>query len=445
MRVSDMTVGSPLTLILTFAVPLLIGNMFQQVYGLVDTMVAGHNLGDNAIAAIGSTAILFNLLIGIANNLNNGYAIVVTQRFGAHDEKNLRSSIAGMIELDILSSIILTALSLIFLNPLLRFMSIPMTIYKQAYRYIAIVFAGIGATVAYNMFAAIMRAFGNSVTSLIFLIFSSCLNIVLDILFIVVLKFDVEGAAIATVIAQAVSALISGIYVVRNYRRFLPEKEDWHVPSDMLSRLLSQGLGMALMLCVVHLSSLVYLRANNQLGEVYITAQTSSRRIVDFTMAPLGTIAAAGSTFTGQNWGAQKFDRIRQGMRQTMYLEFAWSAISVFIIFVFGAQLERLITGTDNPEIIRSAITYMCCHASMYPVLGMLLALRMCMQSMGQKLAPILSSCVEFILKVLAAFFIIPKVGFIGICITEPLTWIFMQTYLGLAYLKIRKKLFSIE
>lgn len=445
MRVSDMTSGNPLPLIISFAVPLLIGNTFQQIYGLVDTMVAGHNLGDNAIAAIGSTAVLFNLLIGVANNLNGGYAIVVTQKFGAHDGKKLKTAIAGMIELNLLSVVILTTLSLLFLDPMLHFMSIPDAIYAQAYRYIAVVFIGIGATVGYNMFAAIMRAFGNSVTSLVFLIFSSCLNIVLDIVFVVVLKFGVEGTAIATVLAQAAAAVFSGAYVIHNYRPLLPGKQDWHVPMDMIGKLLSHGLGMAMMMCVVHLSSLVYLRANNQLGEVYITAQTSARRIVDFTMTPLGTIATAGATFTGQNWGAQKMERIRHGMRQTMYLEFLWSGMAIFIIFAFGSLLERLITGTDNAEIIRGAILYMRWHVSFYPILGMLLALRMCMQSMGVKLAPILSSCVELSLKIAAAFFVIPKVGFIGICVTEPLTWIFMQTYLGLAYLGMRKKLYRLE
>lgn len=440
-----MTVGKPLPLIMAFALPLLIGNIFQQVYGLVDTMVAGYNLGDNAIAAIGATSVLFTLLLSIANGLNNGYAIIVTQCFGAHDEKRLRVSIAGMIELNLLSSVILTALSLLFLDPLLGFMRIPTAIYHQSYLYIAIIFAGLGATVAYNMFAAIMRAFGNSLTSLLFLIFSSVLNIVLDIIFVVVLGHDVEGTAIATVLAQAVSAVISGIYVIRSYRPFLPTKHDWHVPVDMISHLLGQGFGMAMMMCVVQLGSLIYFRANNQLGEIYIAAQTSSRRIVDLTMMPLGTIAAAASTFTGQNWGAQKFERIRLGMRQSMYLELTWSAISMFIIFCFGTFLERLITGTDNPEILKSAMLYMRWHVSLYPVLGMLLALRMCMQAMGQKLIPILSSCVELVLKVLAAFIVIPRVGFIGICITEPLTWVFMQTYLGLAYLRRRKKLFSTE
>lgn len=442
-RLSDMTQGNPFSLIISFAFPLLIGNVFQQVYGLVDTMVAGYNLGDSAIASIGSTAVLFSLLLSIANGFNNGYAIIVTQRFGAHDEKRLRVAVAGMIELNFLSVMILTTLSLLFLNPLLRFMQIPDSIYHSSYQYIAIIMAGLGATVGYNMFAAIMRAFGNSVTSLLFLIFSSCLNVILDIVFIVVLKFGVAGAAIATVLAQALSAVISGIYVLRNYRTFLPTKQDWQVPKEILFNLLSQGFGMAMMMCVVCLGSVIYLRANNQLGETFITAQTSSRRIVDFTMMPLGTIATAAATFTGQNWGAQKGDRIRTGMRHAMYMELAWSIISIFIIFIFGSHLEKLITGTESSEVLRSASLYMRWHVILYPVLGMLLALRMCMQSMGIKLVPVLSSCVELILKFVAAFFVIPKVGFIGICMTEPLTWVFMQTFLGLSYLKMRKKMFQ--
>ncbi len=443
-RVLDMTQGPPLPLLIQFGIPLLIGNIFQQVYGLVDTMVAGYNLGDNAIASIGATAVLFNLLLSVANGLNNGYAIIVTQRFGAHDEKSLRVCVAGMMELNLLSSVLLTGLSLAFLRPLLHFMQIPEAIFADTYGYIAVIFAGLGATVTYNMFAAIMRAFGNSITSLLFLIFSSCLNILLDFLFIVGLHYGVKGAALATVLAQLISALLSGAYVLRSYRSFLPAREDWRVPRHVLTDLLSQGFGMAIMLCVVNLGTVIYFRANNALGESFITAQSSARRIVDLTMMPMWTLATATATFTGQNWGADRKDRIRQGMRVTAALELAWSVISIGIVFSFGARLEGLITGSMNAEILQGAVTYMRWHVSFYPVLGLLLALRLCMQSMGIKLAPILSSCVELGLKAFSAFFIIPVVGFIGICMTEPLTWVVMQLYLGFAYFRMRKKLYGM-
>ncbi len=214
MRVMDMTQGSPVKLILAFAIPLFIGNIFQQIYSVVDTAVAGYCLGDGAIAAIGATSSLYALLIDFASGLNSGCAIVVTQCFGAHDEKKLKSAIAGMIELDTGVTLALTLLSLIFLRPLMRFLNTPESIFEQAYAYIVVICAGMIATIAYNLFSSILRAFGNSRTSLYFLIISSALNMGMDLLFVAVLGMGVSGAALATVIAEGISALLCGCYKI---------------------------------------------------------------------------------------------------------------------------------------------------------------------------------------------------------------------------------------
>ena len=219
MKVMDMTEGQPVRLILAFAVPLFIGNVFQQVYSMVDTMVAGYNLGDNAIAAIGATSALYGLLVNFASGMNSGYAIVVTQRFGAHDERKLKEAIAGMMKLDLAVTAVLTALSLVFLKPLIGFLNVPDGIFADAYSYIAIICAGMVSTICYNMFAGILRAVGNSRTSLYFLMISSLLNMGMDVFFIVVLGIGIAGAALATVLAQTVSAVLCGIYVFRQDRK----------------------------------------------------------------------------------------------------------------------------------------------------------------------------------------------------------------------------------
>lgn len=322
-RVSDMTQGEPVKLILAFAIPLFIGNIFQQIYSMVDTMVAGYFLGDSAIAAIGATSSLYSLLLNLAIGMNNGYAIVVTQCFGAHDEKRLRQSVAGMILLNAAVTLTVTLLSLAFLEQLMHFMNTPESIFSPAYQYIWIICAGMLATIAYNMFAGFMRAMGNSQTPLYFLIFSSALNIALDLLMVVVFQMGVAGAALATVVSQAVSAILSGFYVARHYRNIFPTREDFRVPKAMLGDLLTSGIAMGLMLCVVDLGSVIYQRANNDLGETIITAHTAVRKLFALTCQPLGGIATSVSTFVGQNWGAKQPERIRYAMKRAVWMELA--------------------------------------------------------------------------------------------------------------------------
>lgn len=443
MRVMDMTEGKPARLILTFAVPLFIGNIFQQIYSMVDTMVAGYNLGDNAIAAIGATSALYGLLVNFAWGMNSGYAIVVTQRFGAHDEAKLRESIAGMMKLDMTVTAILTALSLIFLKPLMRFMNIPDAIFTESYSYIFIICAGMVFTIGYNMFAGILRAMGNSRTSLYFLILSSLLNIGLDVLFIMVLEMGVAGAALATVIAEIASAVLCGIYVYHNYRPFLPGRRDFRVTRETYSELFSQGLAMGMMLCAVDIGSVIFQRANNGLGEMIISAHTASRRIISIMMMPLSTIASSSSTFVGQNWGAKKTDRIKSALKQVMGMEIVWGLFTCAIVYAFGGVLVRLTTGTTDAGIVDNAVMSLRWHFAFFPVLGCLLALRTAMQAMGKKKAPVISSCVELGMKVLSAMFLIPRFGFLGTSITEPVTWVFMLTFLVVVFMLQRKGMFA--
>lgn len=443
MQVRDMTEGNPIKLILFFAVPLFIGNIFQQVYTMVDTMVAGYNLGDSAIAAIGATSSLYGLLINFAVGLNNGCAIVVTQCFGAHDEKRLKESIAGMMEIDAVVTVILTVCSLAFLKPLMHFMNIPESVFAGAYSYMAVICGGLVSTICYNMFAGIMRAVGNSRTSLYFLILSSVLNIGMDLFFIAVLKMGIAGAALATVIAQTISAILCGAYVFRHYRSIMPGHRDFCVTREVFSEVLSQGFAMGLMFCVVDLGSVIFQRANNELGETIISAHTASRRIIGILTQPMATIATASSTFVGQNWGAKKTGRIRSALKQVMGMEIAWGLFCCVLIFAFGGLFVRFTTGTSDVGIIDNAVMSLRWHLTLSPVLGCLLALRTAMQAMGRKVAPILSSCVELGMKILSAAFLIPGLGFFGTSITEPVTWVVMLLFLGTIFMLESKKIFS--
>lgn len=443
MRVKDMTEGEPVRLMLAFALPLFIGNIFQQAYNMVDTMVAGYTLGDTAIAAIGATSSLYNLIINLSFGLNGGCAIVVTQSFGAHNEKRLKQSIAGMLLLNAGAAVVLTALSLLFLGPLLRFMNTPEAIFSLTRGYIAIICAGLTATISYNLLAAILRAVGNSRTPLVFLIIASLLNIALDLLFVAVFRWGLAGAALATVAAQAVSAVLCAWYMLRSYRAILPGREDFRIPRELLLELLASGAAMGLMYSVVDIGSVIFQRANNVLGEVIISSQTAARRLISVGMAVLGTISNALATFVGQNWGAGKPERIRSAIRKALAMEVAWSLFACAAAYAFGGALIRLTTGTRDPEVVRNAVMSLRLHLTFFPALGILLCLRMALQSMGKKLAPIISSCLELGMKIVAAGYLIPRFGFLGTSMTEPITWTIMVLFLAAAYLYLRRELFG--
>lgn len=442
-QVQDMTVGSPMRLILMFAVPLFIGNLFQQVYNMVDTMVVGYHLGDSAIAAIGATSALYSLLINFAGGMNNGYGIVVTQRFGAHDRKRMKQAIAGMMLLDGAIVLVLTTIALAFLRPLMRFMNTPAEIFQQSYAYISIIVGGMATTMGYNLFAAILRAMGNSRSPLYFLIASSLLNIMLDLLFVVVFSWGIGGAAAATVLAQAVSAISCGTYVFRNYREYLPEKEDFRVPKETLHNLFSTGTAMALMSCLVDFGSVIFQRANNILGETIIASYTAARKLMMILLQPLATISVANSTFVGQNWGAKKADRIQATLKKVILLEISWGLFASAVVYLFGGSLIRLTTGTSDEMVVQNAVLSLRIHFAAFPALGVLFCIRNTLQAMGQKVIPVLSSCIELGMKILSASVLIPSLGFLGTCLTEPVTWVLMVIFLMGFYLTQKKKLFA--
>lgn len=433
-RVRDMTEGDSIRLILAFAVPLFIGNIFQQFYTMVDTMVVGHSLGDSAIAAVGATSSLYNLLVNFTIGMNSGYGIVVTRHFGAHDQEGLRRSIAGMLVLNTAVTAVVTVLSLIFLRPLLGCINTPESIFIPAFTYISVLCCGLLSTVCYNMFSAILRALGNSRSPLYFLIVSSFINITLDLALVMGCHLGIAGAAAATVIAQSVSAVLCGLYTLRRYREYLPRREHFRQIGSIMPELLSTGFAMALMLCVVDLGSIIFQRANNLLGEAYITAYTASRRLMSIMMQPLGTIATANSTFVGQNWGAKKVERIREALKKVIVLELLWGIFACCAAWIFGSALVRITTGTTDGETVQNAALSLRIHLSFFPALAVLLCLRTTMQAMGRKTAPVISSCIELAMKILSAWILIPRLGFLGTCVTEPVTWVLMMLFLITAY-----------
>ena len=436
-KITDMTEGNPVRIILAFALPLFIGNIFQQIYSLADTMIAGHFLGDGAIAAIGATSVLYSLLMNLAWGLNNGYCIILSRIFGGGDKAGFRSAAAAMIKLNVGIGAVLTAASLMFLKPMMRLLLTPDEVFEQSYLYIAIILGGMLTTIAYNGCAGFLRAIGNSRTPLYFLILSSLLNLVLDAVFVIFLKTGIAGTALATVIAQAVSAALCAGYILKNYREYLPQKADWRAERGLYGEMFTTGFSMAMMQCVFSLGSVIMQRSINALSTDIITAHTTSRRVYEMLMIPMSTVSSATSTFVGQNYGAKKYDRIVEANRKMLLAELLWSVFSVAVCWTLGEPLIRLLTGTDNAEIVSNAMLNLRLSTAFFFPLGALFILRYSMQAMGHKVLPVLSSTIELVVKIISAAVLVPSVGYLGVAVTEPVIWCICAAFLAVFYVTV--------
>ncbi|MGN0432230.1 MAG: MATE family efflux transporter [Lachnospiraceae bacterium] len=422
----NLTAGKPIKLILLFAIPLFIGQLFQLFYSLVDTRIVGSTLGDTALAAVGATSTLSDMLNGLLNGFTNGYAIIIATYFGANDEKQMKKSIGGTVLLGVAFAVILSAFCLIFLNPILGFLNISKDILPQSKAYISVVLAGLLAATVYNICASILRALGDTFTPLIFLIVATFLNIFLDYAFILYLHMGVSGAALATVISQAVSALLCFFYMRKKYPSLTLCREDFRIPRHLYRKLLSMGTSMGFMSSFVNLGTLSLQTAINTFGTNIIVAHTAARKASSIFMLPFGVFGTTLATYCGQNLGAGKYSRIKTGIRDTVLLTFLWSAGVILVAYTLSPVLIRAITDTTEPEVIENASLYLKVNTSFYFVPSVICLFRNSMQGFGDSKTPVFSSSLELICKVLVAFLLAPAIGYMGIIVAEPIAWFIM-------------------
>lgn len=419
----NMTVGNPLRIILLFSLPILLGCIFQQLYNVADTAIVGHALGDQALAAIGATSSVYILIINFANGLMNGFSVIIAKYFGAGNEDKMRNAVSLSVVLSAALAVLLTAVSLIGINPLLRLLGTPDDIFAESSRYLTIIIAFLCVTIFYNMLAGMLRAVGNSLVPLIALITATCINIVLDIVFICVFHMGIAGAAYATVIAQVISAIICLVYIYIKcpLLRFSPK----HLRFDglLLGELLSTGISMALMLAVVDIGSVILQSGVNSFGSATITAHTAGRRIDYMLMMPLSSTGAAAATFVSQNYGAGRFDRVTKGIKISIMITYVWNAAVLVLCSLLGRAAITALTGTSDSDIIATAFRYLIINVPFFFILSILLILRSCAQSIGRKTVPIIASIIEMLSKLLAVRFLVPALGYLGICILEPIIW----------------------
>lgn len=439
----NLTEGKPIKLILYFAIPLFIGQLFQLFYSLVDTRIVGETLGEVSLAAVGATTTLSDLLVGLLNGFTNGMAIIVATYFGAADEKNMKKAVGGTIVLGAGAAVIISVVCLLFLAPILRFLNISDDILLQSQSYISIVLAGLLAATLYNVCAAILRAIGDSFTPLLFLIVASFLNIFLDYTFILYAHMGVAGAALATVISQAVSAVLCFIYMQRKYPLLRLKKGDMEIVPEVYRKLFSTGVSMGFMVSFVNLGTLALQTSINTFGTNIIVAHTAARKVTSIFMLPFSVLGTTLATYCGQNLGAGKYDRIKKGIRDTVLLTFVWCVGVMITAYTVSPQLIWLITSTKEQEIIDTASLYLKVNTIFYFVPAVICLFRNSMQGFGDSKTPVFSSSLELIGKVLIALLLAPTIGYMGIIVAEPIVWFIMV--IPLIVNMVRNPIFRVE
>lgn len=431
----DLTKGYPAKVILMFAIPIVCGNIFQQMYNMADSKIVSTFVGTNAFAAVGATSVVSNTIIGFINGLTQGFAIPIANCFGAKDYRKMRKYVAGTIVLTSLIAVVLTTLALLFIGDILTALKTPDNIMKDAVSYVRIILAGIAFTALYNMCANVLRAVGDSKTPLYCLMAAVVVNIGLDLLFVRGFGWQIEGAAYATIISQAICGLICAVYIFIRFKEILPKKDEWKSDEGQYPNLISTGLSMGLMSCVVNIGTIVLQGAINSLGTAIVAAHTAARRVFDILTVTIYSIGITMTTYISQNMGAGKADRIRQGVRQALFMATIITTVLIVICFVFGEPVFKWITSSDDRNIIEPAVMYSRISIVFFYVLGPLLILRCSLQGMGRKIIPVCSSFLEMVIKVLSANFLVPVLAYKGVALTEPISWVVMTILLSVAYL----------
>ena len=399
----ELTSGNPAKVIFAFSVPIIIGNLFQQLYSMIDTIIVGRTIGVDAIAALGSTSYISTLIIGFMSGLTNGFSIITARHYGAGDNVKMRRSVAGTIIIGLAVSAVLTVASIFFIKPFMHLLNTPADIFDEAYSYISVTLFFMVTAMLYNMSAGVLRAVGDSITPLVFLIISSAMNVGLDILFIAKFGMGVSGAAYATIISQAVSFILCCIYIVIRFPYLIPKPEEFKITWEEVWELFSMGLSLALMFSLVEIGSLILQRAINDFGTKTIAAHTAARKISSILMLPYTAFGSACATYCSQNIGANRPDRAGKGIKSSILMAWVWSAAAVIIGYVFSPYIVSWIAGTDEQYIVDLASKYMRVNTPFYFVLAVLIVLRSSLQGLGRKAVPVASSIIEMVGKAVIA------------------------------------------
>lgn len=420
----DMTNGNSLKLIISFCIPMIIGNLLQQLYNMVDAIIVGKCIDLNALAAVGATGSVCFLVIGFATGICSGFCILVSQEYGANDYDKMRKYVANSCWLCIIIAAVLTVLTLSLTRPLLELMKTPDDIIQQADEYLFMIFAGLAVTIFYNLLASILRALGDSRSPLIFLGIASVINIILDYVFIKFCNMGVSGAGLATVIAQGISTVLCFIYMRKKFDILAFDKGELAFDIKDSGKLMSIGLPMALQYSITAIGSITLQTAINNLGTVYVAAVTAAQKIQMIVQGPMECLGTAMATYCGQNRGARKYERITRGLRQSMIVSVIYCIFACVVLIAFGKYISLLFIDKNDTEVISYAMYYIKINSIAFPLLGVLFIIRNSLQGLGYSLLPMMAGFTELIARVGVVVLLVGTYGYTGVCIASPVAWL---------------------
>ncbi|MDO4165713.1 MAG: MATE family efflux transporter [Bacteroides sp.] len=441
----EMTEGRCLPQIFNFALPLLLGNLLQQTYSLVDAAIVGKFLGINALASVGASTSVVFLILGFCNGCCGGFGIPVAQKFGARDYRTMRRYVSVSLQLAAVMSVVIAIVTSLLCADILHWMRTPDNIFEGAYYYLLITFIGVPCTFFYNLLSSIIRALGDSKTPFWFLLLSTVLNIVLDLFCILALGWGVAGAAIATLIAQAVSAGLCYVYMMKRFDILRTTPAERKYDGALARTLLYIGVPMGLQFSITAIGSIMLQSANNALGTACVAAFTAAMRIKMFFMTPLESLGIAMATYSGQNYGAGKPERIWQGVKAAALMMIIYWAFT-FVVLMLGARTFALLfVEATETEILNDTALFLHISVSFFPVLGLLCILRYTIQGAGFTNLAMLSGVSEMVARILVSVFAVPVFGYLAVCFGDPTAWIFAVAFLVPAFSYVYRKIKRIR
>lgn len=420
----DMTSGHQIKLILSFALPMLIGNFFQQIYNMVDSSIVGRYIGKEALAAVGATGCISFLVIGFIIGISSGFGIMIARYFGSREYDQLKNCVANIIYLATVVSVVITALSVGLTRQVLIWMNTPDNIMEDSYRYIIVIFIGIGATMFYNVLANLLRAVGDSRSPLYFLIIASLLNVVLDLLLIVVFHWGVTGAGVATVFSQFVSGTLCLLYIKKKMPILHLRKQDFRFNFQMAVRLLSLGLPMALQFSITAIGTIILQSAVNSLGSDSVAAVTAANKVQNLVTMPMESLGVTMATYCGQNLGAGKMKRINEGVHKSILIALIYSAAAFTLMRLAGTYMALLFLDAGEEAVLGQVRDFLKINTLFYPFLAVLFIYRNSVQGLGYGLPAMAAGIFELFARAYVSFAYIYRIGFSAVCYASPMAWV---------------------
>ena len=438
----DMTKGSPFKVLIMFTLPLAIGNIFQQLYNMADTIIVGRYVGADALAAVGSTGTVMFLLNGFAQGITAGFAVLTSQRYGAKKTEGVKQSVPNGILLSVIGAVFFTAASILFMKPLLHLMNTPENIFADAYCYISLISLGMVANVFYNLFSAYLRAVGNSKMPLFFLVLSACLNVVLDLVFIINFQMGVAGAAWATNLSQAISAVLCAVYIYKKVPSLVPEKRHWRIHRGDTRFQLATGIPMALQFAITSSGTMVMQSAINLFGSEAVAAYTAAGKIHSLLTQGMVAMGQTMAVYSGQNYGKGDAARIRQGVRAALVIEVIYSLVSAVIVYsALEPSLGLFFSGeVDLTAMMPWARTYITICTLFYVPLCTIFIFRNTMQGCGYGFLPMMGGVVELVARLAVAVVAMNIHSYWLACACDPAAWVGAGVFTGVSYLYVMNK-----